>query len=438
MYRALLMRVMALLFGFGALLATGATGCAGADLASESGDLTERKPTTNWKRDILSTELLVDLAQDRATAIIQVAESTRTGASFEVQGLEIQSVENDAGPVKYAVTNGRLDVALKAHEAAELTIAYRFKERTTQQGAMKQGLAFTWPSYCGNLFPCKSTPSDGLRFGLDLEGVPAGKKAIYPHEIGADAPPYMVSWAIGDYTQKKLGTTKSGTSVSVYYLPGEQTKATKGTAHLVAAFGWYEKTYGAYLYGKDVASVSAPWGPGAFGGMEHHPYWHVAVDSLDDEETHAHEAAHGWFGDGVRLACWEDLTLSEGTVSYITARALAAVGGQALGDAVWKDYEARLAGVASDVAWPKMACNTVDVEHVLWTDAVYMKGAFFYRAVEQAIGTTAIDRSIARFYKERRGTAAGVQDMLDTIEAETGFDAAPLANAWLRSSTLPK
>jgi hypothetical protein len=412
-------------------------GCGGTETASASDDLSAKKPTENWKRDILSTDLAVDLASDRATATIHVAESTRTGASFEVGGLEIESVEGASGRLEYRVVEGRLDVGLAAHQEAELTIAYRFTKRTKQQGAMKGGLAFTWPNYCGNLFPCKSTPSDGLRFGLELEGVPEGKAAIYPTEIPADAPAYMLSWAVGDYTTKKLGTTAAGTNVSVFHLPGEATAASKGTAHLVAAFEWFERTYGAYTFGKEVGSVSAAWGAGAFGGMEHHPFWHVSSDSMADEETHVHEAAHGWFGDGVRLACWEDLTLSEGTTSYVTARAIAATAGKAAGDAVWQDYEVRLAAVAGNVAWPDAACNSVDVEQSLWNDSVYMKGAFFYRAVEQQIGAPALDRAIARFYRERHGQAAGVRDMLDTIEAETGFDATPLATAWLQSEVVP-
>ena len=48
---------------------------------------------------------------------------------------------------------------------------------------------------------------------------------------------------------------------------------------------------------------------------------------MNDEVTHAHEAAHGWFGDGIRLACWEDFVLSEGTVSYLSAHVLGQVAG---------------------------------------------------------------------------------------------------------------
>jgi aminopeptidase N len=38
------------------------------------------------------------------------------------------------------------------------------------------------------------------------------------------------------------------------------------------------------------------------------------------EVDQVHEAAHGWFGDGVRLRCWEDFVLSEGTASHLDAR----------------------------------------------------------------------------------------------------------------------
>ena len=54
--------------------------------------------------------------------------------------------------------------------------------------------------------------------------------------------------------------------------------------------------------------------------MEHHPQWHVDDSSFGSQETQAHEASHGWYGDGIRLACWEDFVLSEGTVTYLAGR----------------------------------------------------------------------------------------------------------------------
>jgi aminopeptidase N len=39
---------------------------------------------------------------------------------------------------------------------------------------------------------------------------------------------------------------------------------------------------------------------------------------------------------------------------------------------------------------------------------------------------------LSRFYAAHHNQAAGVQDMLDAIAADTGFDATALAERWLR------
>lgn len=408
--------------------------------SSQSEDLKQSKPAKNWSRDVVSTELDVDLEGNRATARIEVGASKRTGVSFEVGDLSIESVRDEKGPLPFKQDGSRLDVGYAAKRSGTIEIAYGFRDHTELQGATSKGLTFTWPSFCGNLFPCKSDPSDGLRFELSLSGVPSGAKAIFPPAIEADAPAYMLAWAVGDYTEIDLGKTASGTSVRAWYLPGEKQATTKGTAHLRDVVEWYEQTYGDYLFGDVVGSVSAEWGGGAFGGMEHHPFWHVSRGSMGDEETHAHEAAHGWFGDGVRIECWEDLTLSEGTTSYVTARALEATAGKAAGDGVWASYEQRLDSVVAlqdRVARPE-GCNQVDVLNDLWNDVVYMKGAFFYRAVEAEIGREALDRILAGFYAAHREKAAGVDDMLDAIREESGFDPEPLADVWLRSLGRPE
>jgi aminopeptidase N len=423
-----------------AVLALAAGACGEDDgIGSEVAEARSYEPKTNWKRDLLSTDLAIDLESHTATAVIDVAASTRQGTSLEVPGLHIESVAGERGPLSYRVEDGRLDIGMRARRPDTLTIQYSFDLHTKLEGALETGTTFLWPHFCGNLFPCKSAPDEGTRFALSLTGVADDALAVFPKRIDADAPAYMLAWAIGDYTQIELGTTSAGRNVSVYYLPGEKTAATAGTRNLVEVFDWLERSYGGYIFGNDVASVSADWGPGAFGGMEHHPLWHVSHDSMGDEETHAHEAAHGWFGDGVRIACWEDLTLSEGTVSYLTARAMEAVSGSTVGSRVWADYEERLADVIASedrLAWPE-GCNQIDVLNDLWNEVPYMKGAFFYRAVEDQIGRAALDAAIARFYADNKGGAAGMQDMLDTIERETGYDASELADDWLRSMGRP-
>jgi hypothetical protein len=425
----------------GVLLAALAGPVAGCDAEAPgqlTGDVREGEPQENWARDVVATHLDVDLATHTATARVTLAPHARRGASLEVQGLhDLRVTTPDGRPVPHRVVDGRLDLAIPARQEVEVDVAYAFGEQPRLEGLTARGTTFLWPTFCGNLFPCKSDPADGVRLSLEVTG--GAQTLVFPARLDADAPSYVLAWAEGDYRRLDLGATGAGTRVAVFHRPDEEGAALEGTEPLLDAFDWLETTYGAYLFGSEVGSVSVDWGAGAFGGMEHHPYWHVSRDSMADAETHVHEAVHGWFGDGVRIACWEDLVLSEGTTSYVTARALEAVRGAAAGEAVWASYDARLdAVVASDdrVARPD-GCGEVDVLRDLWNDVVYVKGAFFYRAVEAAIGRDAMDRVLARFYAEHGGGAASVDDMLAAIEEETGFDPGPLADRWLRALGRP-
>ncbi|MEO8703766.1 MAG: peptidase M1, partial [Kofleriaceae bacterium] len=68
----------------------------------------------------------------------------------------------------------------------------------------------------------------------------------------------------------------------------------------------------------------------------------------------------------------------------------------------------------------------------LFTNLPYMQGAFFYRDVAAAVGADVLDGVISRFYVAHKTKAAGMQEMLDAIQADTGFDPTPIAEARLR------
>ena len=122
-------------------------------------------------------------------------------------------------------------------------------------GAMRSGSTLLWPYNCGNLFPCKSDPADGVALDLKLTGFDPELTALYPHALTSEAPSYQLAWAIGDYERLDLGQTEAGTEVSVWYLPGNEYEATEGTKSLRAAFDFLEQTYGEYRFGYEVGSV---------------------------------------------------------------------------------------------------------------------------------------------------------------------------------------
>jgi aminopeptidase N len=380
--------------------------------------------------NIAETHLAFDLAAHTATATLKLEKNG--SVSLAAGGLAITHVRDDRGNRRFKMVGDQLRVA---NVRGELQIEYAFTGHDNADGLLPGGSTVVWPYFCGNLFPCHTAPADGTRFTLALDGVPAGERAIFPATIAADAPPYMIAWAVGDYISVQLGTTTAGTRVAFHALPGGKTAAAEGTKHLVGVFDWYEQHVGPYLFGKDVAAVSVVWGEGLYGGMEHHPYWHVAKDAMNDEETQAHEAAHGWFGDGIRLRCWEDFVLSEGTVSYLAARALGQVAGPAKEAEVWNSYRGRLQAAINapgTPAWPT-GCNQVDIlKDKLFSDKPYMQGAYFYKDVAAAVGAEVLDGVIARFYVAHRGGVAGMQDMIDAIKHDTGFDPSPLVASRLR------
>ncbi len=384
--------------------------------------------------DIEATDLVVDVAAKTAVATIELEENGNV--ALEVAGLDITAVADDSGDRQFQIVDGALRVT---NVTGKLVVEYGFAVQMNSDGLLAGGSTVLWPYYCGNLFPCHSQPDDGVTFTLKLDGVPATKQAVYPASIDTEAPPYMLAWAVGSYGKRELGMTTAGTKVSTYWLPNGESAALAGTKHLVAAFDWFEKTLGPYAFGDDVGAVSVVWGAGAYGGMEHHPYWHVADGAMSDEITQVHEAAHGWFGDAVRLGCWEDFVLSEGTVSYLAARALGKVAGPTMEAQVWARYQRDLDGAiraGGGPAWPT-GCNQIDIlDDGLFSTLPYMQGAFFYKDVAAKVGADVLDQVIGDFYKAHKNEPATMQQMLDAIEARTGFDPTPIATARLRKRFL--
>lgn len=391
----------------------------------------------NPARDIELTELDIDLATQTATAAITLAPSTLSGATFSASGLTIRSVELEGAPLPFENGPLGLNVALPAStESLRITIDYDWQFNANSEGVSPQGFTLTWPYYCDNVFPCHTAPADGTRFTLRVSG--GAKPLVFPSEIARDVPAYVLAWVQGDYTRVELGTTAAGTRVSMWHLPDGAASVALGGAHLLAAFDWLEQHLGPYRFGEDVGPVAVDWGPKSLGGMEHHPYWHIAAKSISDQVVNVHEAAHGWFGNGVRLRCWEDLVLSEGTATYLAARVLEEVSGSA---ETWTRYEADLdsrRASGNRKAWYPAQCNLIDVvTSGLFNRMTYLKGAFFLRALEQKVNRPAFDEALRTFYTRFAGDSARVQDLLDVVREVTNYDAQGCAEAWLASLPIP-
>lgn len=414
--------------------------CGGGDSSSPAEG--KQDVPQNVDRDIQSTALSINIATHEGSADIRVAASSQEGLSLLVGDLTVLSVTDGSTALPYAVADAdgiaatvgiRLDIAMGTGNRA--VVRYRYSDHESTNGASANGYTFLWPRYCQNLFPCETSPVDGSEFTLTLSGVGNGLQAIYPAHL-ASAPAYQLAWAIGNYQWLDLGTTDGGTHLRAAYFQNDASAAATGTARLREIFSWYEAKLGSYPWGSEAASVEVVWPAGSYGGMEHHPFWHVSSHSFGDPLIHAHEAAHGWFGDGVRLACWEEFALSEGAASYLAAAAIGAVYGASAEQAVWAQYDQALAqqtALANHAAWPDGCSANFDVLEIFDVIAYY-RGANFFRAVEAQVGRPALLNAMRQFVAAHRLGAARFDDLIDTIRQQTGYDPQPLVEQYLRKA----
>ncbi len=403
--------------------------------ADAGSDPAARPPASeDWLRDILSYDLSLNLATKTGTVVVEVAGDDSTGLSLDVGTLAIETVTDEYGELGHIDLGKQLNIGVPAGGSSRsITITYSFLGQSNFDGWLEdKNVSFLWPAFCGNLYPCNPDPAEGAQFTMSVTG--ASATAVYPASIPADAPAYMPAIAVGEYTERELGTTVAGTAVSVWFEPGQETAALAGSTNLVTVFEFLETTYGPYTFGNKVGTVSANWG---VGGMEHHPYWHISSGSLASEEVNAHEAAHGWYGNGVRIACWEDFVLSEGVTTYLAGRAL-----EEAGVDIWRQYDCDLKSICnsgSNTTALLSTCGEIDlINHDLWSSAPYQKGSQYLREVSMLLGVDVVDQALAEFYQANVGKAARMRDLVTLLKSKgSSTEIEALTVAWLETEACP-
>ncbi len=372
--------------------------------------------------DVLHVSLRLDVREMTGVARYQIDSRGLSEVWLEVDELRIDSVlDRDGAPIDHLFENAaghrRLVVPAQGDET-RVHITYAFFD--AEQNASGRGYsprwrgATTWPVHCSSLFPCHSSPADGMRYSLDVVGEPA----VFMPELTFDAPSYMLSFATGDFEVREATPTSAGTRVRFYLSDTPPPNIDDALEGVRDAFDWYERTLGPYHFGDVVGGVMVH---SPVHCMEHHPFWHC----VPDMKTNRHEAAHGWFGNGVRLGCWEDIAVSEAFAEYLTRRVdralrgdhglFAVDGAQARPgkNGVWQPHQCSLIGPSAD-----------------WMGA-YTNGPSFLMEIANALGAERLDDLIARFYRRQVGHATRLEDFLDFLKVEADFDALPLAHKWL-------
>lgn len=401
-------------------------------------------------QDIVSLDLRVDLRDLSATSSVEVRVADgQERLVLDANALDLRSIVLDGAAVDADLRDGRIVLpADPGTHTVEASYGIPWTGIEVFQGWMPDyGTTALWPTACGWLYPCDPRPADGLRFGVVIDELPAdapvGSRAVAPADSVGEGPAYQVGFAVGQYERFELGETDAGTTITVHHFPESAEAAATGATHLLTAFQWFEEQLGPYAFGPEYGAVEVDWGEYSWGGIEHHPLAHVATFDIGNAETQVHEAAHGWFGASVRLACWEDYVLSEGTVTWLTARALARVADLDLWPYYTEDLLAPIcAGELENTRVHPEGCTVVDPTYdSLGGLAAYMKGACFFAEVGERMGRDEVLAVVAQFYVDHAQEAATLDGMIDRLAEAAGTTLAPtvrrLADEWLHDQACP-
>lgn len=187
-----------------------------------------------------------------------------------------------------------------------------------------------------------------------------------------------------------------GTTVTSYWLPGEEAAGRAALRYGVAALRVFSDLYGAYPF-KDMRIAPAPLG---FRGMEYPQAMLLGVDLYDRLRTNlevlvVHEMAHQWWYQMVHNDPVHAPWLDEGIAEYSVKLYLERLAGQSKADFMqyqrWEVPYTQLKGRGNDTPISQTVENFKNGNQ--YETIVYGKGALFFDALRAHLG----DRQFRRF-----------------------------------------
>ncbi|MBI5545678.1 MAG: hypothetical protein HY901_17460 [Deltaproteobacteria bacterium] len=404
-------------------------------------------------------DLAFDLSKDGAAfparAIIHLERKAPQEAVLEANAsrLHIGQVLVDGKPAPFEVRDNRVHVF--APGAKRLDIGYTIKPTTP--GDSSYGLihdkysgrmwTMTWPYNTGALFPSNSAPADGATSSVTVK-VADGKQVVAggdlengAFQLKANSPAYGIAFYVDPSFERCSPSSSAGAvEVSGFGAAGEGISADVRAGYLETArkaVDFYSQWLGRYEYGDSLRLVEIS---GGMGGMEHTGAVAImtstALSESYSKETAAHEVAHHWFGDNLRIKDWGDFWMSEGFTTYATHRFFKATDG----DSRWCELWDRAKGeVQSALQYSPHALSApahTDVNEIF--DSIsYEMGGWMMRMIEAQLGTPEFDELIKGWYSKNKGKAVSTEGFIAFAKQTTGRDLAPFFKDWGHITAVP-
>lgn len=307
--------------------------------------------------------------------------------------------------------------------APELTMSKEHPFLYTQGQAI---LTRTW-------IPVQDIPSNRITYSADVK-VPLGLLALmsaknptekndagsYSFTMDQPIPCYLIAMAVGDIAYQKIGE-----NTGIYSEPALLEEVAYEFTDLQKMVDAAEELYGDYLwetYDVIVLPYSFP-----FGGMEN-PRLTFATPTLITGDRSlvsviAHELAHSWSGNLVTNATWNDFWLNEGFTVYFENRIMEELYGKEVADMLavieWQELQATTSeminnGQAHDTHL-KLDLDDRNPDDGM-TDIAYVKGAFFLKTLEAAVGRENFDTFLKSYFDTYKFQTLTTEDFITYLD----------------------
>ncbi len=400
-------------------------------------------------------------AKDLTPAEASVETGGRTHrARAEMAGGEFIALELDApvgpGPSVLSIRHrGRLD---------EAALAGPYRRQVA--GDWYVFTTFT-PIDARRAFPCFDEPGFKTRWDLTLH-VPRDQKAFANTRVLSETeepggmkavhfapteplPAEVVAFAVGPFDGFEGASAGHGTPVRVITAKGHAADGKAAAQATVDVLPRLEMYTGIpYPFGK-LDHIALP--EGAYGAVENPgliTYLARALLVSPAEETpektrsiralEAHEIAHQWFGDLVTQETWQDVWLSEGFATWLSAKVM-----DEEQPAARKHLNAITAreGIMTTDAGPlsrpvRLAMQSPEEMRGVYSQFVYQKGAAVLLMLEGWLGENRVQDGLRAYLKQHSFANASTADLEAALRGSAGTDPTSVMHAFLDQAGIPE